>query len=139
MSHPAVFTASSSLVIGDEAVTATAAGAHIAIATKPASETGATPVELLVAAVASCMALSIRGAASLAGLTDRVRRVDVAAEGRKAGNLPSRLETIVATATIEGDLDAGQKQALLKKAETLCTVSNSLLSDSLTVHAELAS
>lgn len=138
MSHSAVYAATSGLTIGEEAVTATAAGATVAIATKPGSETGATPVELLAAAVASCMALSIRGAAIQAKSVERIRRIDVSAEGHKAERLPSRLETIVVTATIDGDLSDEEKHALIAKAETLCTVSNTLLSDSLTIRAELA-
>lgn len=135
--EPAPFTASSRLTFADGVTTAEAGGVTITIGPKPGSDQGPTPVELLVAAVASCLALSLRGAANLAHLADRLTSVDVAVTGIKAHGLPSRLETIEAVLSIEGDLDTEQKQALVEHAERLCTVSNTLLSETVRVHATL--
>lgn len=87
---------------------------------------GFNPLDLLYASLAACIALSLKGAATKLGLSERMGEVQVAVRGQKAADGPSRVEAIEAVCTIDGDLSGTEREALLHLAEELCTVSNTL-------------
>jgi len=111
------------LVGHGEVVSATGAKIDLSSAL---SAPGYSPVDLLYAAVAGCLALSARIAASEMHLLDQFVEARVAVTGRKALEPPRRISHLDVTIEIEGDFDEATKQALIERAEELCTVSNTL-------------
>ena len=90
------------------------------------SAPGYSPVDFLYAAVAGCLALSARIAASEMHLLDQFVEARVAVTGRKAKEPPRRITHLDIAIEIEGDFDEATKHALIERAEELCTVSNTL-------------
>lgn len=90
-----------------------------------ASALGFTPLEIQAAALAACIAASIRIAAREAGMGP-LAAVDVDVEAVKAEEGPSRLASFRCTVHFEDDLDDGTKARLVEAAEHICTISNTL-------------
>ncbi|HWJ75602.1 MAG TPA: OsmC family protein [Kaistia sp.] len=101
-------------------------GGTLAVTTH-ATEAGFSPLDLLHSALASCLALSARIAASQLGVLDRLEHVRVHVSGDKAETGPSRIARFLVRFEIEGDLDAATREAIIAAAEgDICTVSNTL-------------
>lgn len=91
-----------------------------------AAEPGFTPVELMDAALAGCLVLSVRIAARKHGWGERLERVDVRVDHRKAPDLPSRVESFGCAFEIVGDFSEAERQTLIAQAHEICTVGNTL-------------
>ncbi|WP_274629994.1 OsmC family protein [Arvimicrobium flavum] len=89
------------------------------------SAPGFTPLELQAAALAACIAASVRIAARNKGL-DRLGSLDVEVEAIKAEDQPSRLGTFVASVRFRDEIDEAVKRDLVEAAEHICTISNTL-------------
>lgn len=85
-----------------------------------------TPVELLLASIGTCFALSCHAAFA----STRRERVgfEVRVTGRKALQPPSRLETIDLEVTFDAALPPAQALSITASAEKLCTVTNTVTS-----------
>lgn len=106
----------------------TETGGELGVTTRP-SEAGFSPIDLLHASLASCLALSARIAASRLGVLDRIEAVRVRVGGDKAEEGPSRVARFRIDFEIDGDLDAATRHAIIEAAEgEICTVSNTLRS-----------
>lgn len=96
-----------------------------------------TPVELLLASIGTCFALSCWAAFSARGL-ERVG-FEVNIVGHKAAQLPSRLSSIDLAVTFDARLPLAQAHAISASAERSCTVTNTLTSQpSCTVRVDVA-
>lgn len=91
-----------------------------------ASQPGFNPLDLLYASLAACIAMSARIAASRRGVLEHIRDIRAQVGGEKAAGEPSRIARFEIVLTIDGDLDAATKMALVHEAEEICTVSNTL-------------
>ena len=89
------------------------------------STPGYSPVDLLYAAVAGYLVLSVRIAASEKHLLDRLREARAEVTGRKAPDAPPRITHRDIVMTVDGDFEEA-KHALIERAEELCTVSNTV-------------
>ncbi|UCI06492.1 OsmC family protein [Mesorhizobium sp. B1-1-8] len=87
---------------------------------------GFNPLDLLYASLAACMVLSARIAATRLGVTAQLGEVRAQVSGEKAKDEPSRVEKFIIRLDIAGDLDEATKQRIVKDAEDICTVSNTL-------------
>lgn len=103
----------------------TPTGGTLDIVTGP-SQPGFNPLDLLYASLASCMAMSARIAAHRMGVHESIREIRVEASGQKADEGPSRIARFDILFTIDGDIDAETKLAIVHDAEQICTVSNTL-------------
>jgi len=84
----------------------------------------ATPVELLLAAVGSCFALSCHAAFTTRGKPRT--GFEVVVTGIKAERLPSRLALIRQTVRFEPSLATEDAHAIATLAKQMCTVTNTL-------------
>jgi len=91
-----------------------------------ARESGMTPLELMDAALAGCLALSVRIAARTFGWQDRLVSVNVEVRHEKAPDAPSRIAGFDCAFDIEGDFTAAEREALVAEAHRVCTVGNTL-------------
>ena len=87
---------------------------------------GFTPIDLLYSSLASCLAISARIAASELRLLDRLEVVTVQVAGEKAEDGPGRIGEIFCELAVKGSLDPAQLAQIAKRAEEICTVSNTL-------------
>nr|CAD6605469.1 OsmC family peroxiredoxin [Rhizobium sp. Khangiran2] len=87
---------------------------------------GFTPIDLLYSPLASCLAISARIAASELRLLDRLEVVTVQVAGEKAEDGPGRIGEIFCELAVKGSLDPAQLAQIAKRAEEICTVSNTL-------------
>ena len=90
------------------------------------SDPGFNPLDLLYASLAACLVLSVKGAVNRLQLGERFVDVSAHVNGEKAHDGPSRVETIQAKLTINGDFSDLERQEIAKLAKELCTVSNTL-------------
>ncbi len=91
-----------------------------------AAEDGMTPLELMDAALAGCLALSIRIAAREFGWQERLEHVRADVRHEKAAGAPSRIGSFLCSYAIDGDFSAEERQALISRAHEVCTVGNTL-------------
>jgi len=105
-------------------VTVQSAPAQVLAISSPPGDDAASPVEILLSAVGSCLAISIAMAAEQMKLD--VGRIDVSTGGTRALDLPHRVGRIEAAVTLERIPDEDTAKQLLKRGKELCTVSNSL-------------
>lgn len=91
-----------------------------------ASEGGMTPLELMDAALAGCLVLSVRIAAGTFGWRERLVSVKVDVGHEKAPDTPSRIASFDCAFAIEGDFSAKEREALIAEAHRICTVGNTL-------------
>jgi len=103
---------------------AAVSGATAVLAGSP-SMPGLNPLELFDAALAGCLALSVRIAARHLGLADRIGEVRVEVTGEKAADAPSRIARQVCRFGIAGDLAEAERAALIAEAHRICTIGNS--------------
>lgn len=104
---------------------ASATGGKLGIITG-ASEPGFNPLDLMFSALAACLVLSGRIAASKLGMLDRLSEVRAHVSGEKAPEGPSRISHFVVDLVIVGDLSDQEKSRIAHMAEEICTVSNTL-------------
>lgn len=100
-------------------------GAGLALAAMARDE-GMTPLELMDAALAGCLVLSVRIAARKFGWHERLKGVEVDVTHRKAEDAPSRVAEFSCDFRIDGEFAAGERQQLIDEAHALCTVGNTL-------------
>jgi len=91
-----------------------------------ASEGGMTPVELMDAALAGCLVLSVRIAARSFGWHERLVSVKADVRHEKAPDEPSRVMAFDCAFEIEGDFSPEERERLIAEAHRLCTVGNTL-------------
>jgi uncharacterized OsmC-like protein len=91
-----------------------------------ASDEGLTPLELMDAALAGCLVLSVRIAARKTGMLDRLKDVHVEVKHTKAPEAPSRVASFSTAFRIEGDFSEDERAMLIKQAHEICTVGNTL-------------
>jgi uncharacterized OsmC-like protein len=87
-----------------------------------------TPVEVLLVSIGTCFALSCYAAFA----TRRIERVgfEVSVTGCKAPQQPSRLANVKLDVTFDSRLPEAEALAVTASAEQLCTVTNTLTSES---------
>lgn len=86
---------------------------------------GFTPLEIQAAALAACIAASVRIAARNIDL-GQLGDVDVEVEAVKAEDEPSRLGTFEVVVRFGDMLDEATQDRLIEAAEHICTISNTL-------------
>jgi len=91
-----------------------------------ASESGMTPVEMMDAALAGCLVLSLRIAARSFGWHERLVSVKADVRHQKAPDAPSRVIAFDCAFEIEGEFSAEECEKLVAEAHRLCTVGNTL-------------
>ncbi|QLF68236.1 OsmC family protein [Peteryoungia desertarenae] len=100
-------------------------GGEIRIATG-AEEAGFNPLDLLLAALASCLSMSVRIAAREHGQNSYLTEVTVDVTAEKDAADKSRLSAIYADIVVTGELSADMLDHIVQRADDLCTVSNAL-------------
>lgn len=118
--------ASARLAPGGQTEVRSATGADLTVSqhmTKP----GFGPLDLLYAALASCIVISARQAAQKMGVFDQLGEVRANVTGDKASEGANRVERFHVHVEIDGPLDAETKRRVAEAAEfELCTVGNTL-------------
>lgn len=102
-----------------------ATGGKVEIVTGPA-QAGFNPLDLLLASLAACMSMSARIAARELGLSDTFEGLEVDVRGEKSMNEPSRFIGFTVRMTFHGEMPSEQQWLIARRAEEICTVSNSL-------------
>ena len=90
----------------------------------PATLDNVSPVEYLLVAIATCFALSCRAALKTRQLP--LVALEVAVEGEKAPDQPSRLAAIRIAVRFDAALGEADATAVTTEAKSLCTVTNTL-------------
>lgn len=91
-----------------------------------AKDEGMTPLELMDAALAGCLVLSVRIAARKFGWQDRLEGVSVDVTHTKGEGEPSRIAKFACAFDIAGDFSEEERQRLIVEAHAVCTVGNTL-------------
>jgi uncharacterized OsmC-like protein len=86
-----------------------------------------SPSDLMLAALASCIAISIRMAASQMSL--QLAAIDVSVRAAKAPDLPNRFGRFEVIVRSDVAIDTGRVDELLRRTKDICTVSNTLGAD----------
>ncbi|WDR02647.1 OsmC family protein [Devosia algicola] len=89
-----------------------------------ASDEGFTPLELMDAALAGCLVLSVRIAVRKLGWQERFTSVNVDVTHEKAPDGPSRVAGFACSFRIEGEFSPAERQELIAEAHEICTVGN---------------
>jgi uncharacterized OsmC-like protein len=92
-----------------------------------AAEEGFNPLDLIYASLSACLAMSARIAASKLGLLERLEGVTADVKGEKAPDEPSRIARFAVTFEIRGDFDDETRHEIARLAESICTVSNTIM------------
>jgi uncharacterized OsmC-like protein len=108
-----------------QAVVTSATGGEIGL-NRAATDPAFSPLDLLYAAVAGCLVVSLRDAARRIGVIDRLRLGRAVVQGEKAPEGPPRVARLRIKFEIDGDFDDATRAALIAEAEETCTVSNTL-------------
>lgn len=111
-------------------------GSTLDVALSP-SAPGFSPLELQASSLAACIAMSVKIAARQEGLPP-LEQVAVEVVATKAADEPSRLKTFAATVTIGDPLPPGKIEDLVRAAEDICTISNTLRSGDVEIVARSA-
>ena len=90
----------------------------------PASEELAAPSDLIMAALASCIGVSLEMAAQQLKIDPG--QIDIVVNASKALDLPYRFGSFTAVVVLEKIEDKNLAARLLKQAKQICTVSNTL-------------
>ncbi len=101
----------------------TEAGHHAQGALAPAAN-AMSPSDLMLAALANCITISMRMAAQQMAL--ELGALTVAATATKATDLPNRFGRFEVVVRTSGTVDASRMDALLRRTKDICTVSNTL-------------
>ncbi len=113
-------------VDGTSLIFETEAGHRAPAALAPAAD-AMSPSDLMLAALANCIAISMRMAAQQMEL--ELGALDLSATATKATDLPNRFgrfDVIVRTSVA---VDGGRSVELLRRTKDICTVSNTLGAD----------
>lgn len=97
---------------------------HTAPTGAPASTELATPADLIMAALASCIGLSLEMAAQQINVEPG--EIGIVIKAAKALDLPNRFGSFDAVVQLEKINDEKLANKLLKNAKEICTVSNTL-------------
>jgi uncharacterized OsmC-like protein len=106
-------------------VVTSATGGEITL-NRAATDPAFSPLDLLYAAIAGCLAVGIRDAARHLGVTEKLRSGRVIVGGDKASDGPQRVARLRIRFEIDGDFDEATRAALIAEAEETCTVSNTI-------------
>ena len=90
------------------------------------SDPGFTPLELMDAALAGCLVLSVRIVARRHGWGERLQHVDVTVRHDKAQEGRSRIGVFTCGFDIKGDFSAEERALLIAEAHETCTVGNTI-------------
>lgn len=101
----------------------TEAGHRAQAALAPAAD-AMSPSDLLLAALANCIAISMRMAAQQMAL--ELGALDVSATATKATDLPNRFGRFDVVVRTSVAVDASRSDGLLRRTKDICTVSNTL-------------
>ena len=93
----------------------------------PGSVEQATPADLIMASLASCIGISLEMVAEKLRVDTGTIEVEVTA--KKATDLPSRFGSFAATVRLEHIDDEELAARLVRQAKEICTVSNTLNAD----------
>lgn len=110
-------------------------GARMALAALVRDE-GMTPLELMDAALAGCLALSMRIAARKFGWQERLEGVSVEVTHTKGEGAPSRIAQFACDFDIKGDFTEEERRQLITEAHAVCTVGNTIERGALIVDVE---
>lgn len=102
-----------------------ATGGELQIVTGPA-QAGFNPMDLLLASLAACMSMSARIAARELGFSDTFAGLEVDVSGEKSADEPSRFVNFTVRMIFHGEMPSEQQWLIARRAEEICTVSNSL-------------
>ena len=102
-----------------------ATGGELQIVTGP-TQAGFNPLDLLLASLAACMSMSARIAARELGFLDTFAGLEVDVSGEKSADEPSRFVGFTVRMTFHGEMPSEQQWLIARRAEEICTVSNSL-------------
>ena len=100
-------------------------GARIALAAMARDE-GMTPLELMDAALAGCLVLSVRIAACKFGWQDRLEGVSVDVTHTKGEGAPSRIAEFACDFEIRGEFTQEERLQLIAESHAVCTVGNTI-------------
>lgn len=118
--------ASARLPPGGQTEVASATGGELTVS-QHMIRPGFSPVDLLYAALASCIVISARQAAQKLGVLEQLGEVRANVTGDKATEGPNRVERFHVKVEIDGPLDVATKRRIAEAAEfELCTVGNTL-------------
>src|SRR5262249_34292342 len=106
-------------------VVTSATGGEITL-NRAATDPAFSPLDLLYAAIAGCLAVGIRDAARQTGVIDRLREGRVTVGGDKAAEGRERVVRLKVKFEIDGNFDEATRAALIAEAERTCTVSNTI-------------
>ncbi len=101
----------------------TEAGHRAPAALVPAAD-AMSPSDLMLAALANCIAISMRMAAQQMAL--ELGALDVSATATKATDLPNRFGRFDVVVRTSVAVDASRSDELLRRTKDICTVSNTL-------------
>jgi uncharacterized OsmC-like protein len=108
-----------------QAVVTSATGGEIVL-NRAATDPAFSPLDLLYAAVAGCLVVSLRDAARRTGVIGRLRSALAVVDGDKAPDGPPRVARLRIKFEVDGDFDEATRAALIAEAEATCTVSNTI-------------
>lgn len=111
---------------GDTLSFETEAGHRAQAALAPAAD-AMSPSDLMLAALANCITISMRMAARQ--MTLELGALDISASAIKAADLPNRFgrfDVVVRSSVV---VEAAQMDELLQRTKDICTVSNTLAAD----------
>jgi uncharacterized OsmC-like protein len=125
--------ASAALGVRGHAAVTSVTGGRLEVVTG-VNDPGFNPLDLLYASLAACLVLSVKGAVIKMQLLEQFEGCTAEVTGDKAHDEPSRVETLHVAIKIGGHFSDAERQAIVKLAKQLCTVSNTL---ALTPHLEI--
>jgi uncharacterized OsmC-like protein len=102
-------------------------GDEIRLAASP-SQHGFTPLELQSAALGICTAITLRDELARVAGTRAVPPFELAVQGAKADDQPSRLVRIEVSVTFPDGVPARERPGVLHRADAACTIANTLRS-----------
>lgn len=108
----------------DEALVFQTEAGHEARGSLSPQMQGLSPSDLILASLASCLAISIRMAARPMAI--ELGRLNVSASASKAPDLPNRFGRFDVDIRSELPVDPAQIDELLRRTKETCTVSNTL-------------
>ncbi|MDD7912080.1 OsmC family protein [Pseudovibrio exalbescens] len=109
---------------GDGSYTTTTDAGNVSLSGAPATAEVSAPYDLIMAALGSCVGVSLEMAAKQKKLEPG--NIDITVNAAKAEDLPSRFGRFDVTVALDGIEDDEVALGLLNLAKEMCTVSNTL-------------